>query len=156
MLNRRFSFSATILIMLTGVLFFALVPAGLAELLDIGIPEWISVPLLYLGFYVSFEVAAKIGPEEFKTKIDGVISIDPTIRNKIGVFCSLLLPIVVFYYFSEEGFQSFLHGLMIFVLILICAYLFVFIFGSSKLRQSLLPDKLKKSSHVLTDTDGDK
>ncbi|MCC6604789.1 MAG: hypothetical protein IT327_16385 [Anaerolineae bacterium] len=143
-MHRRFSFVTTVIIMLAIVFLVGFIPYGLIEFVGIQVPTWIATPLAFLGIYISLEIAARLGPKAFDTKLDEMVGEHKHYRNKIAMMLFILVPITLIeFQRAHQNINSFWHGLFIFLVGMVLGYLVALVVGTPDFRKSLLPKPLR-------------
>ena len=133
--------------MLAIVFLVAFSPYGLFEFVGIPLPLWIATPLAFLGIYIALEVAARIGPKAFDTKLDEMVGEHKHYRNKIAMMLFILVPITLIEFQRvHQNINSFWHGVFLFLVGMLLGYLVALVVGTPDFRKSLLPKPLRGES----------
>lgn len=145
-MHRRFSFVTTVIIMLAVLFIIVLSTHVLLYLVGRQLPNWLDTPLVIVGMYIALEVAARIGPEAFNTRLDEMVGEHKHYRNKIAMMLFILVPIILIEFQQVHDMNSFWHGLFLLVIGMLLGYLVALAVGTPGFRKALLPKPLRGKS----------
>lgn len=130
--------------MLAVLFVIILAPRGLFNLAGVQLPAWTNAPLTFVGIYIALEVAARIGPKAFNTRLDEMVGEHKHYRNKIAMMLFILVPITLIeFQRAHQNINSFWHGLFVFLVGMLLGYLVALVVGTPDFRNSLLPKSLR-------------
>ena len=142
-MRRRFSFVTTIIIMLAIVFILVLGTHALLYLAGMQLPNWLDTPLSIISMYIALEIAARIGPKAFNTRLDEMVGEHNHYRNKIAMMLFILVPIILIEFQRVHDMNSFWRGLFLLVIGMLLGYLVALAVGTPGFRKALLPKPLR-------------